>query len=543
MTRLPRAALIAVVLAAGAVPVVSQSQKPAQQPPRDGRGTAQLAGVVSGLDGKPVGAATVTLLGSAWKKTTTTSDERGRFAFQGLVADMYYLRAEKTGFVDGEYGALRPAGEGTPIALADAQRADDLRITLVRTGAISGTVRFPDGQAASGLTMYLTPADGQGIVSIAHTDQRGNYRLEDVRRGEYKVHAMPADERVGVPVYHPGTTSPDRATTLRMEFGEERNGVDITFVTERPSRLTGVVLDLSRLPAPGVQLYLVGQAWGGSAGGQTSGPNGEFAYDGLFPGRYYLRAYVPPGPDALPSDPRTLWKMATVDVPTEGVSDLMLQLDPPLVLSGRVRFAGRRLRPPSDLTTVRIRLDVLQGNWHPYRVDVAADGTFARSILPGAFELSAFVEDAYRDWVLRSAIKDGRDLLDGPIELSAATGSLTDVELTFSDQHTGLSGVITTAAGAPVSACYVVVFPSDRALWAASYYRFRHQRPATNGRFVFDDLLPGDYLLAVLPDLDPSSWRSPEMLGSLVERGTRVTLREGERKTQDLRVDSRLVRF
>ena len=110
MTRFPRAALIAVVLAAGAAPVISQSQRPAPMPPRDGRGTAHVSGVVAGLDGKPIAGATVMLMSAAWKKTTATSDERGRFAFPGLASDMYYLRAEKAGFVEGEYGSLRPGG-------------------------------------------------------------------------------------------------------------------------------------------------------------------------------------------------------------------------------------------------------------------------------------------------------------------------------------------------------------------------------------------------------------------------------------------------
>ena len=73
MTRLPRAALIAVVLAAGVVPVVSQSQKPARPPPRDGRGTAHVAGMVNELNGTPVAGATVTLTSAASKKATTTS--------------------------------------------------------------------------------------------------------------------------------------------------------------------------------------------------------------------------------------------------------------------------------------------------------------------------------------------------------------------------------------------------------------------------------------------------------------------------------------
>jgi hypothetical protein len=536
MIHLPRAALIGIVLAACALPVVTQTQKPAQLPPRDGRGTAHMSGVVSDVDGKPVAGATVALMSSAWKKTTTTSDERGRFAFQALVADMYWLHAEKAGFVEGAYGALRPGGEGTRIALADGQRADDLRITLVRTGVISGTVRFADGRPCSGVTVYLIPADGDGIVSVAHTDERGAYRLQDVRRGDYKVHAMPTDERAGVPVFHPATTSPDRAATLRMEFGEERNGIDITFVEEPPFRLAGVVLNLSGLPAPDVQLQLIGPAWGGGGPGQVSGPNGEFVFEGLFPGRYHIRGFVTSGPDVPPSDPSTLWFAEAVDVPLAGASELTLRLQPPLVFSGRVRFAGARLRPPSDLAAVRIYLH--REGWQPYRVEVGADGSFARSILPGSYDLMAFVDNADRDWVLRSAIKDGRDLLDAPIELSPAIGSLTEVELTFADQHTVLSGIVGTASGAPVPGCYVIVFPADRALWSASYRRVRHQRPATNGRFVFDDLLPGDYLLAVLPDLDPS-WRSPQMLGSLVEKATRVTLREGERKVQDLRAVGR----
>jgi hypothetical protein len=322
-----------------------------------------------------------------------------------------------------------------------------------------------------------------------------------------------------------------------MEFGEERNGIDITIVEERPSTLSGTVLNLSGLPAAGVTLAAIPFAWGGGPGNLSrvtaTGSNGEFVFDGLFPGRYLIRGFVTSGPDVPPSDPATIWVAEYVDVPLAGSSDLTLRLQPPLVFAGRVRFAGRKLRPPSDLTSVRI--DLHRDGWKPATVAVSGDGTFAGSILPGSYDLEAFVMDTGRDWVLRSAIKDGRELLDAPIEISAAIGSVTDVELTFSDQHTGLSGIVTTAAGAPVSACYVVAFPTDRSLWTASYRRFRHQRPATNGRFVFDELLPGDYLIAVLPDLDFTSWRSPELLGSLVERATRVTLREGERKTLDLR--------
>ena len=227
-------------------------------------------------------------------------------------------------------------------------------------------------------------------------------------------------------------------------------------------------------------------------------------------------------------------------VPLDGTIPLTLRLQSPLVFSGRVRFIGRT-RPPPDLTSVRLNLD--QDGWKPTTVDLGADGTFARSVLPGTYQIGGFVPDAASTWELRSAVKDGRDLLDTPLEFSVSTGSITDVELTFSDQHTHLSGVVTVATGTPLAACYVIAFPGDRALWPASgsayYRRLTYRRPATNGRFVFESLPPGDYFLGVVPHLDPIGWRTPEFLESLVERATRVTLREGERKIQDVRVGGR----
>ena len=146
-------------------------------------------------------------------------------------------------------------------------------------------------------------------------------------------------------------------------------------------------------------------------------------------------------------------------------------------------------------------------------------------------------------WQLRSAVKDGRDLLDTPVEFNIATGGLTDVELTFSDQQTTLSGIVTTGSGAPLPACYVVVFPADRGLWATgslqSIYerRVTERRPATDGRFVFEGLPPGDYLLAAVAHLDPAGWRTAEFLESLVARAARVSLAEGQRRTHDIRVN------
>ena len=47
----------------------------------------------------------------------------------------------------------------------------------------------------------------------------------------------------------------------------------------------------------------------------------------------------------------------------------------------------------------------------------------------------------------------------------------------------------------------------------------------------------GDYRLAALQDAEPGSWFDPELLKQLLTASTSVTMTEGVKKTQDLRVN------
>jgi hypothetical protein len=67
----------------------------------------------------------------------------------------------------------------------------------------------------------------------------------------------------------------------------------------------------------------------------------------------------------------------------------------------------------------------------------------------------------------------------------------------------------------------------------------RTARPNTDGRFVFRDLPAGDYLLAALTDIEPSDLGDEAFLEALVSGAVPVSLGDGERKTQDLRLIGR----
>ena len=82
----------------------------------------------------------------------------------------------------------------------------------------------------------------------------------------------------------------------------------------------------------------------------------------------------------------------------------------------------------------------------------------------------------------------------------------------------------------------VVAFPVDPRYWAPSSRRIQAARPATDGRFTLRNLPAGEYRLAVVADVDTGEWFDPAFLRTLTTNAIAVTLTDGERKEQALRI-------
>jgi len=129
-----------------------------------------------------------------------------------------------------------------------------------------------------------------------------------------------------------------------------------------------------------------------------------------------------------------------------------------------------------------------------------------------------------------------RDILDHPLEIGATSSALSGVVLMFSDRHSELSGALTTSSGAPASEFLVIVYPVDRAYWRSNARRVKTTRPSSDGAFSFIDLPGGEYLVAALTDAEPNEWQNPSFLEQLVASSVKVTVADGQRVRQDLRL-------
>jgi hypothetical protein len=138
-------------------------------------------------------------------------------------------------------------------------------------------------------------------------------------------------------------------------------------------------------------------------------------------------------------------------------------------------------------------------------------------------------------WVLRSAMAGDRDIADIPLEVRSGS-AVGKIVVTFTDEPTELSGRLQDASGRTASDYFIIVFSADERTWSARSRRIVQTRPASDGHFLVRGLPPGEYFLAALTDVEPDEWYDAGFLRDLIPTAAKITLAEGERKLQDIRI-------
>ncbi len=239
------------------------------------------------------------------------------------------------------------------------------------------------------------------------------------------------------------------------------------------------------------------------------------------------------------SDQVRLWATTDLTVDGRNVSNVVLTLQQGMSVSGRLVFDGTA-PPPPDLTRMRVSLAPVVVPGTPGELAMAAagrveaDGKFTiASVVPGRYRLSA--GGAGNGWYLGSAIVDSQESLDFPIEVKPGQ-NVSSAVVTFVDRQSELTGTIVNEKAQPVPDYTLIVYPSDQRFWTAQSRRIQSTRPATDGRYSFRNLPAGDYRLVPVYDPEPGSWFDPAFLQQLESAAVRVSIADGEKKEQHLRV-------
>jgi protocatechuate 3,4-dioxygenase beta subunit len=356
-----------------------------------------------------------------------------------------------------------------------------------------------------------------------------------------------------LPTYAPGTLVPSGASSVQVTGGDERAGVDIRVVLAQASTVQGMIttpLD----PGVAVQVSLVNNdpmMDGISQNSARADQQGRFTFRAVPPGTYVVHAQtvpapptmtfvngmsqpLPPGPAPRLTDAQKLWGRATVTVEGQSTADVNISLQEGRSISGQLLYDMARMpdlsrvRPTVSLNIAPMAQGIVASA--PMPVQVGPDGRFTISgVMPGRYTLRSSVG------TMKSAMVGGEDTLDFPLDF-AADRDITDAVLTVTDKTTELGGALTDATGKPAVDYTIIAAPADPRYWTPGSRRVVTTRPATDGRYLFRTLPPGEYLVAALTDLESGGQYDPELLKQLAAASVRITILEGGRVAQDLRV-------
>jgi protocatechuate 3,4-dioxygenase beta subunit len=452
----------------------------------------------------------------------STTDDRGAFRLYGLRPGNYSVMVTPP-----------PIGSGSEVRQLSDQ---DLRAAVAEAGTAPN--------APTAVNRVLAPAPAGPVLPVEPAGRAVSYS----------------------PIFLPGTTSENDASVIALSAGQELTGLTIVMPLVPAARIEGVVSGLEGQPMNGasVQLQRVMNYPGTFNTNVRMMEGGRFFILGVPPGEYTLsasarhQAPAPPRPatpqGAMFQPPpgaqqaQQLWARQTIYVSGVDQKDLRLALRPPLRITGQLALEGGTL-PPKTEVQVRLEQFGRPGTIQSTRVSRVDSGMFSfPNVTPGLYRLTASVPSVTAPggtpsmppaqiWGVKTATLNGNDAYEAIVSIGPDAQEIS-ASLTLTNRLPELVGQIQNAKGELVTDMTMVLFSADSRYWTGTSSRRLRTviRPGTDGQYRFANLLPGDYYLAVLVDVEPAEFNETSFLEQLVPASIKVTLAEGDRKVQAVRV-------
>ena len=548
------------------VPGLPGAQGPARdrRPGDNERGTSAIRGQVVAADtGAPLRRAVVRAFSQGGSNGIGQTDAEGRYEITQLPAGRYFVSAQRSGYVNLQFGQRSPNQPGTPLEIVDGQALDKVNFALPRGGAISGRIVDELGEPIASVQVtvhrFAYMGGSRRLVGAGsdggndRTDDLGQYRLFGLPPGEYYLAAtlrnmefmpMNAASVTGpsdgyASTYFPGTGNLSEARRVSVRAGQDVANVSFALVSARLGRISGRVTTSAGEPSVGGMMMVAPRnddvmGMGFNMNGAQIRPDGTFQTGGLAPGTYSL--IVQPR-DAMRD---TLSEVARVDVPVNGddVRDVFIVTGRGGIIRGRVvaddgtalPFKPAQVRlfaqpPDPSRPMMGMRPSVVHDDW-----------TFELTGLTEAVRISGGVDQPGGRWSVRHAWQDNVDLLDTPVEIGPGQ-TVDGVELVLTQKVTELSGLVHDARNQPVTDAIVVIFPESRERWGTFNSRYiRQTRPDPNGKYSLRLTPAENYRAVVVRGLEDGQQSDPEFLTRALEHATAFDIGEGQAKALNLRL-------
>jgi hypothetical protein len=523
--------------------------------------------VVNAITGEPLKKATVRLI----RTNTKTSDDMtqgaqgysmaseagGNFKIENVEPGDYRLSGDRTGYLNGQYGAKRFGQRGTTITLRPGQQMTNISLPLTPQAVISGKVLDQDGDPVNGAMVQVVVTTWQrGKMRYmprngSNTNDLGEYRIANVRPGKYyllvqRVRYMPNNDLPPEPgkpdirpirTYYPEAANLQSATQLDVKAGQELSDMNIRLLSSATYHIRGKVV--GNLPeGAGDQMNINASGRDDDAmmmmgGGTMVSKDRSFDIAGVAPGSYRLNVF------SMNGEARFLGHQ-DVDVSQGDVNDVQVAIVPPGTLRGNVVVEGNPPAgtAPANMKNIRVFLNPGEAGTPMFgnnNVLVKEDGTFSLdNVGPGKYHV--FI-NAPSGTYLKSLRIGNQEMLGKEIDLQGS-GQITlvlsygvsEVDGTVQRQNSSESDANTGQPNTTPDANIVLIpepLPED-----GSGMHFGEAQ--AGGVFTIKNVPPGRYRAYAFETLNYEQLQNPEVLKQLEPKGTEVDLKQNDKKQVQL---------
>jgi len=481
---------------------------------------------------------------------STLTDAEGHFKIEDMKPGQYKVRVQRNGYL--QSGKYRGRFHFQPLTLKRSQELKDLVFRMQPAAVITGKIVDPDGDPVLKASVHVirlrlgSSHANRQFYGQEQTNDLGEYRISDLPPGRYLVLAQtwwasPApsagiensasskNETVYAPTYYPGTMDKTQATAIELHAGDQVPA-NFALVTSRSFRIHGTVSGLPTTAGSGIRIEVRSKVDSDIHYNPSTkiDKDGKFEIRDVLPGSYML-SFQASG-DGRFSQPVSTGQ--TVEVTNTDVNGLKITPIPKGEVRGQFREDSGQKVDWSHTAVLLESDEDSDGSNSPHFAEVKSDGSFALKNVPaGSYHLVVGSgEQTLRDYFVKSVNLGGKDVADTGFTVESASYS---VDMMVSAKGATIEGTVLDAKDQPVVDAQVVAIPDPARRKRRDLYK--EDSTDQRGHFTLHGLNPGPYTVIAFDDLD-DDYSDPDFLKSYEGRGQNVEIKEGERKTVQLKV-------
>lgn len=503
---------------------------------------AQIEGIVVSATGGQLLPRSLVILRNLKAKSQTLgrADDNAHFLFDRVDPGSYQIFAGRQGYYTDE----RKRGMQAVIDLAAGDTVNGVVLRLLPLGIISGRIVDETNDPVRDVEIRLLAVEHYrgreflNTMSSAVSDDRGEYRIFDIRPGSYFLlieHNVSKEwkkqtgavavrgSRLDIaypPLLYPGTSDMLQAQKMVITPGDDLHADFALFPVQAVSIQGRVVNGLTNRPIlhPSVTAY-----WGPTASvmartAEIAENGADFEIRGIGAGTYTLRTTFTEDGESF-SDERV------VEIGNEGLRNLMISGLPDFEIVGHVRLENARYQfyPSVEFASTGPK------NSSIFRVGTTRpDNQFTGKLHPGD-RYRVNVPNLPQDFYLKSVRVSGREVANTDVVIG---GRHTEIDLLVSPGGGHIDGTTLNDKHEPVSGSYVLLVPdSDK----PDADLIRTTRSDVKGKFVMRGLPPGTYKLFAFEDAETEILNQPELLKNYEQNSQSVKVEEAGKYTLEIK--------